>query len=437
MAPRHGKKIPGHGYRTVSIILLIYGVAFAVVGIYACFTVAISSGMVGFVMGGIALVPGILCRRKAERLYQEYIKAETEKRLETVEPLSSYRPAPDPQQAGVWHRDYASNAPAPAPRVRPEPVEPAGPSCKITYTAFGDTSAKRLESIHSYVVLDTETTGLDRKHDRVVEISLARYENGTQVEQYSSLVNPQMPIPADATRVNHITDADVAEAPVFAKIWPDVHRLLDGQLIIGHNVTYDLGMIGCNMPREAEDLDVVYLDTLTLARRVFKDQPSYSLASLVQSLGIANVQTHRAGEDVALTAQLFEMCRTEVIGAYRKELATRRAARERQKAERAEAYRWSPLLDHNFVFTGEFSHERQQLEQLLDAVGANLRSDVNGNSDYLVVGELKNLPLWAVERKYLKAKQLSEAGKKVQLISEEGYIKLVYDAVALKPAAQK
>ena len=287
------------------------------------------------------------------------------------------------------------------------------------------------------MVLDTETTGLDRKHDRIVEISLARYENGTQVEQYSSLVNPQMPIPADATRINHITDADVAEAPIFAKIWADVQRLLDGQLIIGHNVTYDLGMIGCNMPRDAEDLSVVYLDTLTLARRVFKDQPSYSLASLVQSLGIASVQMHRAGDDVALTAQLFERCRAEVIGAYRKELATRRAARERQKAERAEAYRWSPLLDHNFVFTGEFFHERRQLEELLDAVGANLRSAVNGNSDYLVVGELKNLPLWAVERKYLKAKQLSEAGKKVQLISEEDYIKLVYDAVALKPAAQK
>lgn len=432
MAPRNGKKIPGHGYRTVSIILLIYGVAFAVVGIYACFTVAISSGMVGFVMGGIALVPGILCRRKAERLYQEYIKAETEKRLETVEPLSSYRPAPDPQQAGVWHRDYVSNAPAPAPRVRPEPVEPAGPSCKITYTAFGDTSAKRLESIHSYVVLDTETTGLDRKHDRIVEISLARYENGTQVEQYSSLVNPQMPIPADATRVNHITDADVAEAPVFAKIWPDVHRLLDGQLIIGHNVTYDLGMIGCNMPREAEDLDVVYLDTLTLARRAFKDQPSYSLASLVQSLGIANVQTHRAGEDVALTAQLFEMCRTEVIGAYRKELATRRAARERQKAERAEAYRWSPLLDHNFVFTGEFSHEREKLESLLETVGANKRDKVNGKTSYLVTGNLHNLPQWALERKYQKAKQLMQEGKNIKIISEEDYIKLLHDTLELK-----
>ena len=342
------------------------------------------------------------------------------KQFEVVESFSYFRPAQDHKHAPVL-------------RTHPEIVESASPACKITYTAFGDTSAKRLENIHSYVVLDTETTGLNRTHDRIIEISLARYENGKQVEQYSSLINPQMPIPANATRVNHIT----AEAPVFAKVWPDVHRMLNGQLIIGHNVTYDLGMIGYNMPRDSEDFDVVYLDTLTLARRVFKNQPSYALSALVQNLSIASIQTHRASDDVTLTAQLFERCRTEVIDSYRKELDARREERKRKKAERAAAYRWSLLLERNFVFTGEFFHDRKKLEQMLETVGANLRSEINSNTDYLVVGELKNLPIWAVERKYLKAKKLADSGKKVQIINEEDYIKLVYDALSLNPAAQK
>lgn len=346
------------------------------------------------------------------------------KQLEVVESFSSFRPAQDHKHAPVL-------------RTHPEIVESASPACKITYTAFGDTSAKRLENIRSYVVLDTETTGLNRMHDRIIEISLARYENGKQVEQYSSLINPQMPIPANATRVNHITDEDVAEAPVFAKVWPDVRRMLDGQLIIGHNVTYDLGMIGYNMPCDSEDFDVVYLDTLTLARRVFKNQPSYALSALVQNLSIASIQTHRASDDVTLTAQLFERCRTEVIDSYRKELDARREERKRKKAERAAAYRWSLLLERNFVFTGEFFHDRKKLEQMLETVGANLRSEINSNTDYLVVGELKNLPIWAVERKYLKAKKLADSGKKVQIINEEDYIKLVYDALSLNPAAQK
>ena len=298
------------------------------------------------------------------------------KQFEVVESFSYFRPAQDHKHAPVL-------------RTHPEIVESASPACKITYTAFGDTSAKRLENIHSYVVLDTETTGLNRTHDRIIEISLARYENGKQVEQYSSLINPQMPIPANATRVNHITDEDVAEAPVFAKVWPDVHRMLNGQLIIGHNVTYDLGMIGYNMPRDSEDFDVVYLDTLTLARRVFKNQPSYALSALVQNLSIASIQTHRASDDVTLTAQLFERCRTEVIDSYRKELDARREERKRKKAERAAAYRWSLLLERNFVFTGEFFHDRKKLEQMLETVGANLRSEINSNTDYLVVGELK------------------------------------------------
>lgn len=70
---------------------------------------------------------------------------------------------------------------------------------------------------------------------------------------------------------------------------------------------------------------------------------------------------------------------------------------------------------------------------MLKTVGANLRSEVNRNTDYLVLGELKNLPQWALERKYLKAKNLAESGGKVQLISESEYIRIVHDATTHKP----
>ena len=92
------------------------------------------------------------------------------------------------------------------------------------------------------------------------------------------------------------------------------------------------------------------------------------------------------------------------------------------------------MLNKNFVFTGDFDHERKKLESFLDAVGANLRQDVNGKTDYLVVGDLKNLPLWAVERKYYKAQEKIKAGSNIQIITETEYLKAIRSTVAMAPA---
>ena len=211
------------------------------------------------------------------------------------------------------------------------PASSSDPVCKISRRTISSPNAKNLESIHSYVVLDTETTGLDRKTDRIVEISLARYENGAQVDLYTTLVDPQIPIPPAASRVNHITDADVAGKPTFEQVWPDILRMMQGALIVGHNVTFDLDIIGYSMPDSAAPLDVQYLDTLTLSKKAFPGRDTYKLSSLVKDLGISATQTHRAGDDIVLTAQLFDRCRTAICEAYRKELAARRAERERKR----------------------------------------------------------------------------------------------------------
>src|SRR5699024_5204765 len=130
------------------------------------------------------------------------------------------------------------------------------------------------------------------------------------------LINPGIPISPGASRVNHITDADVANAPTISDIWPRVRRFFDGSVVVGHNITFDLGMLGHGMPSDAEPFDVTYLDTVRLAKLSFPGQPSYKLVELVRSLGIAESQDHRAESDVELTAQLFERCRAKIIADY-------------------------------------------------------------------------------------------------------------------------
>lgn len=318
-----------------------------------------------------------------------------------------------------------------------EPSPIPSTTCRIDYSPMAGVNGKSLQAIHTYIVLDTETTGLSKERDRIVEISLGRYEDGTRLDHYSTLINPSIPISPGASRVNHITDADVANAPTISDIWPRVRRFFDGSVVVGHNVTFDLGMLGHGMPSDAEPFDVTYLDTVRLAKLAFPGQPSYKLVELVRSLGIAESQDHRAESDVELTAQLFERCRAKIIADYNADLAARRASREQQKAEKRATYAWSPLLDKNFVFTGEFQHNRSQLEAILQKVGANLRDKVNGNTDFLVTGRLENLPQWALDRKHGKAQELAAAGKNVRIISEKQYLALIHEAAKQIPEEEK
>ena len=165
---------------------------------------------------------------------------------------------------------------------------------------------KSLEAVESYVVLDTETTGLSRQSDRIIEIALIRYESGKEAERYETLVNPRIHIPSGASKINHITDADVVNAPVIEDVLPEVLRIIGDRIVVGHNITFDLGFVSAQIPASHPSTEIRYVDTVILSKRAFPGLSSYKLSSLSKQLGIADLQSHRALGDVELTAQLLK-----------------------------------------------------------------------------------------------------------------------------------
>ena len=86
-------------------------------------------------------------------------------------------------------------------------------------------------------VIDTETTGLDPRSARVVELAMVRIAGGRlDGTSFRRLVNPGEPIPPAATGVHGIDAATVAEAPAFAAVWPDFSATLGHAIVIGHTV---------------------------------------------------------------------------------------------------------------------------------------------------------------------------------------------------------
>lgn len=168
-------------------------------------------------------------------------------------------------------------------------------------------SATPLISLNA-VVVDTETTGLDPSKARVVEIGLVPLKGGKLDEAGAlrQLVNPREPIPPVVTKIHHIDDAAVADAPAFVDAWPKVAQRLGDAAVIGHTLGFDLAVL----KRECERAGLVWraprtLDTRLLAQVVEPRLGGYTLEHLASWLNVTVVDRHSAVGDAILTARIF------------------------------------------------------------------------------------------------------------------------------------
>lgn len=157
-----------------------------------------------------------------------------------------------------------------------------------------------------FAVIDVETTGFDPRVDRVVEMACVIVDGGIVSQTWSTLVDPEVPIPSYATRVHGISDRDVVGAPNFAFAQWHLAERCWGATVAAHNAAFDLGFL----PR-LRDHPVVC--TLALARHTFPDAPNFKNQTLRTYLGIeiaraGGLVAHRALDDALVTAHVLIRC---------------------------------------------------------------------------------------------------------------------------------
>jgi ATP-dependent DNA helicase DinG len=161
-----------------------------------------------------------------------------------------------------------------------------------------------------FAVLDFETTGMSSDKDEIIQTGLALIdEAGTVCSSYARFVRPNAPIPSDITRLTGITDEDVSSAPELEEMLTEIVPLLQDVILVGHNVEFDAQFLQTALDRSGYlPFTGRMLDTVELTRLLFPTQPSYSLSSLTQTLGIAHDRPHQADSDAIATAELFLLC---------------------------------------------------------------------------------------------------------------------------------
>lgn len=156
-----------------------------------------------------------------------------------------------------------------------------------------------------FIYYDTETTGINTKEDRIVEIAAFDALNKTS---FSFLVNPSMSIPPSASAVHHITDEMVKDAPTFDVIGEKFTEFVgsDAILIAHNNDGFDQPLLQSEYARHnLEFPDALFLDSLKFARKYRPDLPKHTLQHLRQLYGFPENNAHRALDDVIVLEQVF------------------------------------------------------------------------------------------------------------------------------------
>ena len=166
----------------------------------------------------------------------------------------------------------------------------------------------------NYVIFDLETTGLNSESDAIIEISALKVRDGSIVDEYSTLVNPEMHIPYEASCVNGIVDDMVKDAPVIEKVLKDFISFTGNDVLVGQNIKrFDLKFIQRDAVRFfGKPVSNDYVDTLFLSQRYLPELESHSLESLADHYGISYEGAHRALADCRINKKVYDCLAKEI-----------------------------------------------------------------------------------------------------------------------------
>lgn len=161
------------------------------------------------------------------------------------------------------------------------------------------------KNYNSYVVFDIETTGLSSRNDKITEIGAVKIVNGTIVDRFSQLINPEKEIPQVVVELTGISNAKVENEPTIEEVIPKFYDFSRDSVLVAHNAKFDISFIRREYANNNLEFSHPILDTLVLARAIMTDMKRFNLGTLCKNLGVSLVGAHRAVNDAEATAAMF------------------------------------------------------------------------------------------------------------------------------------
>jgi DNA polymerase-3 subunit epsilon len=179
-----------------------------------------------------------------------------------------------------------------------------------------------MDAADSLVFVDLETTGGNPAFHRITEIGIVRVVGGEVVEEWSSLVNPQCEIPAYIQSFTGITNAMVANAPMFGDLRATVLEKLRGAVFVAHNARFDYSFLRSEFLKCDTHFSAQVLCTVKLSRRLFPEHARHNLDAVMLRHGLRCEARHRALGDAQVLRDLWFKLQREIPPATLQAAAT-------------------------------------------------------------------------------------------------------------------
>lgn len=308
---------------------------------------------------------------------------------------------------------------------------------------------------NSYIVIDTETTGLDYSRCHIIEISAIKYEAGAAVDSFSTLVQPPLCeywystenpdrfhvvekyVDDFISDLTGITNEMLSSAPSPTEVMPKFLDFIGDAILIGHNVNFDINFLydaaleECNFYMSNN-----FVDTMRLARKIFPELEHHRLADIAQACGQKIETAHRAYADCAATANCYAFMRNKVLEScteaefvkrhtynYARELSSVSATNDHIDTT-------NPIYGKTVVFTGALSSmSRKDAFQIVADLGGSPSDSVTKKTNFLVIGtdEYAQSVAKGKTNKMLKAEQYQAKGLEILTLSEASFFDMISD----------
>lgn len=288
----------------------------------------------------------------------------------------------------------------------------------------------------NFVAIDVETANADMAS--ICQIGVAKYINGTLVEEWSSLLDPEDYFDFINIGIHGITEDDVAGKPTFPEIVNQLGGFLNGSVCVSHTHFDRVSISRALAKYQLLDFDTTWLDSARVARRAWEEfaWSGYGLANVCKKIGY-EFKHHDALEDAKASAYvlLAAIEKTELdINAWLKRIK-RPINPSNTPSSSAPAIKRNgnpegELYGEVLVFTGTLEIPRREAADLASSIGCTVATGVTAKTSLLVVGDQDISKLAGKEKssKHLKAEELIQKGQNIRIIKESDFKELVNHA---------
>ena len=300
-----------------------------------------------------------------------------------------------------------------------------------------------------FIVIDTETTGLDYELCDIIEVCALRYIGDQCVDMFSTLVKPRVQYVMDSetgewtprfvdsfiTDLTGITNEMLSAAPDPTSVMPELCTFIGDSVLLAHNANFDINFLYDAMEFHCDTaLKNDFIDTLRIARKVFPELQHHRLTDIAQACGITVDGSHRAEFDCRTTAECYLNMRNRILDDCSEAEFVERCtynytgSLKTVSATVSNIDTTNPIYGKVIVFTGTFSAmSRKEAFQTVVNLGGIPQDSINASTNYLVIGsgEFAKSVKEGKTNKMKKAETLMKKGLELSVISETAFFDLI------------